>query len=1479
MQTSQRLSMFIVFLTLAFSAQASYTLTDEDVEMDANGYIISCSYSFLDKDIIIPETLDGVTVKGIGDNYNDLFYDKDITSIQFPSGIEYIGRYAFRGNELTSIDIPIGITSLEERVFSANKFVSITIPNNIISIGREAFSYNPLTSVTIPNSVDYIGYGAFRSNKLTSITISEGVISIGELAFNNNQLTSVDIPNSVSSIGEEAFGSNELTGLTDFVLPTLAVTGFVDWIDGSGNHYAGGATVTDLSTNYRAQFPYTLTDADVVMDVNGYIISCSYSFAASMITIPETLGGYAVKGIGDNYRDLFEEKAITSIQLPSGLEYIGTNAFSNNILTSLTIPNTVTLIGEEAFSNNLLANITIPNSVTSVGTSAFTSNQLTAVTFSANVDSIGDMVFAYNQLTSITIPNNVTSIGGGAFSNNQLSSVIIPNSVNYIGDGAFRFNLLTSFILPTPTLTGFIDWVDINGDHYEAGTTVTDLSTYYRALIPYILKDEDVEVDNEGYIISCSYSFTETDIMIPETLDEYIIKGIVDGTWNTGPFLKKGITSIQLPSGLEYIGAYAFRENFLRSITIPNNVTTIEEGAFGNNQLASVTISNSVTSIGSGAFGANQLTSITIPNSVTFIGSSAFTGNLLTSVVIPNSVSSIEDWVFYRNQLTEVTIPNSVISIGVQAFGTNKLASVDLPNSVSYIQANAFYGNELTSFLLPTPTLTGFINWVDGFGNHYDGGASVTTELTTHYRARSPYTLTDEDVEMNDDGYIASCSYNFESSMITIPETLDGYTVKGIVNGSGNSGVFYEKAMLSIQLPSGIENIGGYAFGFNLLTSIDIPNNVTYIGNAAFSRNQLTSLIIPDSVRSIGYSAFSSNQLTSLVIPESAINFGSNAFSSNQLTSVNIPNSITYISAAMFSNNKLTSITIPNSVVYIGERAFVTNLFTSFVLPTPTEPGFVYWHESKSDLEYEGGDTVTDFGGSYTAKFGHILTDEDVEVDANGYIISCSYNFAENLIVIPDTLDGYKVKGIADGTVDTGVFYNKSMISIKLPVGIEIIGDYAFNSSSLYSVTIPNSVISIGEYAFALNYLTSFVLPTPPLTGFVGWVDGNGVHYEGGVTVTDLSTNYYARFAYILQDEDVEMDANGHIITCSYSFDIKDIMIPDSLDGYKVKGIADGTEDSGVFYNKAMTSVILPLGLEYIGTYAFSNNLLTSVTIPNSVTLIEEEAFSNNLLTGFVLPTLTVSGFVDWLDGSGNHYAGEATATDLSTIYRARFPYTLTDVDVEMDVNGYIISCSYGFGASMITIPETLDVYAVKGIGDDYSNLFYEKAITSIQLPSGLEYIGTYAFSYNLLTSVTIPNSVTSIGEEAFSNNLLTGFVLPEAQKEGYTFSNWNGSIPANTEVTDLLIAYTANFTLNTGIENVVGFNVMVYPSPTKAFVTIEADDIYSVELMSLCGVLVQKLNVTGTHCTIDLSSQSSGIYILRIEGKYGTCVKRFVKE
>ena len=148
-----------------------------------------------------------------------------------------------------------------------------------------------------------------------------------------------------------------------------------------------------------------------------------------------------VKIIG---RNSFNDRDLTSVVLPDGLEIIRDEAFHQNKLTTITIPNSVTSIGERAFSNNQLTNVTIGNSVTSIGESAFSGNQLTTVTIPNSVTSIGESAFSSNQLTNVTIGNGVTSIGGGAFSRNQLTTVTIPNSVTSIGKVAFYRNQLTN---------------------------------------------------------------------------------------------------------------------------------------------------------------------------------------------------------------------------------------------------------------------------------------------------------------------------------------------------------------------------------------------------------------------------------------------------------------------------------------------------------------------------------------------------------------------------------------------------------------------------------------------------------------------------------------------------------------------------------------------------------------------------------------------------------------------------------------------------------------------------------------------------------------------------------------------------------------------------------------------------------------------------------------------------------------------------
>ncbi len=113
------------------------------------------------KDIVIPSTINGLTVTEIG-------------------------SYAFESKALTSVVIPNTVTRINDSAFTTNNISSLTIGSGVTTIKYNSFSSNSLTSVTIPSSVRVLegqtcwqanhnmtrcASGAFTGNQLTSVTI------------------------------------------------------------------------------------------------------------------------------------------------------------------------------------------------------------------------------------------------------------------------------------------------------------------------------------------------------------------------------------------------------------------------------------------------------------------------------------------------------------------------------------------------------------------------------------------------------------------------------------------------------------------------------------------------------------------------------------------------------------------------------------------------------------------------------------------------------------------------------------------------------------------------------------------------------------------------------------------------------------------------------------------------------------------------------------------------------------------------------------------------------------------------------------------------------------------------------------------------------------------------------------------------------------------------------------------------------------
>ena len=170
-------------------------------------------------------------------------------------------------------------------------------------------------------------------------------------------------------------------------------------------------------------------------------------------------------------------------------------------------------------------------------------------------------------------------------------------------------------------------------------------------------------------------------------------------------------------------------------------------------------------------------------------------------------------------------------------------------------------------------------------------------------------------------------------------------------------------------------------------------------------------------------------------------------------------------------------------------------------------------------------------------------------------------------IVIPDTLGGYPIQSIKDGSFA----FCDGITAITIPNSVEWIGERAFvGCTNLSSLTLGNSVKGVGSNFIYSTRITSLLIPQTTV-------------YMGGYSL------------------------NGATHLTTVAFENGMIEIPESM-------LADT--------NAPITTVIIPNSVQKIGRFAFRGcKSLTNVTIPSSVSLIEYSAFED--CTG--ITNLTIS--------------------------------------------------------------------------------------------------------------------------------------------------------------------------------------------------------------------------------------------------------------
>jgi len=289
---------------------------------------------------------------------------------------------------------------------------------------------------------------------------------------------------------------------------------------------------------------------------------------------------------------------------------------------------------------------------------------------------------------ALFVPNGITEIENSAlYGNTKITEVYFPGTVQSVGQQAFRgCSGLTKVV-------------------FAEGVEVLDSQAF--ALCANLT---DVSLPNTLTTIN-QYCFTQStkleNVNLPNSLQSI----------DLGAFAQTGLKNVILPSNLQNMGKYIFREcSALKTAIISEGITSIPYGLFFRcPNLESVSLPEGVTEICEGAFNiCSSLESINFPSTLTEIKMAAFQQTALKNIVLPEGLKVLGIFVFEAcESLKTAQLPNSLEEIGKCAFqGCINLEQVNIPSSLKYIGNFGF--NHCRSLQLSTITIPASVVQIGG---------------------------------------------------------------------------------------------------------------------------------------------------------------------------------------------------------------------------------------------------------------------------------------------------------------------------------------------------------------------------------------------------------------------------------------------------------------------------------------------------------------------------------------------------------------------------------------------------------------------------------------------------------------------------------------------------------------------------------------------------------------------------------------------
>lgn len=417
--------------------------------------------------------------------------------------------------------------------------------------------------------------------------------------------------------------------------------------------------------------------------------------------------------------------------------------------------------------------------------------------------------------------------------------------------------------------------------------------------------------------------------------------------------------------------------------------------------------------------------------------------------------------------------------------------------------------------------------------------------------------------------------YGYEAE-VTVPSTIDGYTVVGIQS---------------------FHNEEGYSYPNIFVRKVVLPETVTYIADGAFydsddwaakTHFELQEIVLPQSLKTIGKNAFYNNYyLQKIDIPAGVTEIGRGAFAKCQnLSDITIRGENTFLHGGAFGEKSGYSVG-----PFAGK---LSELYQQWLYDDSASDFFIWQGQL---LDYRGTskmpvipDTVKVIGASafWRSDITGVTIPSSVKLIGASAFYECA---SLTSVDIPGSVERIDDNAFCDCT---------GMTSVKLNKGLKVIGEGGFNDcEGLTSLVLPEGLTTLEERAFYdCENIERFTFPKS-LTDmedssiytskwYEGLADGTEL-YCGSVFLGCKGKKYPSKLTVRPGTKMVRIEKDD-------MHGVNELILPDGLESLSI------TEGCG-----SITKLTVPESVHYIDLRGLAH--LTDLKLPTTAVL-EEGCFS-----------------------------------------------------------------------------------------------------------------------------------------------------------------------------------------------------------------------------------------------------------------------------